>query len=65
MNIDIVFKIAGIGMITAILHSILEQAGKKEYAWMVTVVGVMAAMGVVVDMAAQLFNNVRAVFQLW
>lgn len=65
MNIDIVFKIAGIGMIAAILHAVLEQAGKKEYAWMVTVVGVMVAMGVVVQMVAELFNNVRAVFQLW
>lgn len=65
MNIDVVFKIAGIGIIAAILHAILEQAGKKEYAWMVTVVGVMAAMGVVVQMVYQLFNNVRSVFQLW
>jgi stage III sporulation protein AC len=65
MNVDILLKIAGIGMIAAILHIILEQANKKEYAWMVTVVGVMAALGVVVQMVGQLFNNVRAVFQLW
>jgi stage III sporulation protein AC len=65
MNVDLLFKIAGIGIIAAILQIILDQAQKKEYAWMVTVIGVIAALGVDIQLIGQLFNNVKSVFQLW
>ena len=36
MDIDLIFKIAGIGMVTAVLHTVLSKAGKEEYAYLTT-----------------------------
>lgn len=65
LDIDLVLRIAGIGIITVVVTTVLEQAGKKDYAWMVTAVGVLISMGLVIKLVAQLLDDVKAVFQLW
>ncbi len=39
MDVDMIFKIAGIGIVIAFLHTVLEQMGKKEYAQWITLFG--------------------------
>lgn len=65
MDVDLIFKIAGIGMVTAILHIVLDKSGKEEYAYLTTLVGVVIVLGVVINLVSQLFDNVKTLFQLY
>lgn len=65
MDVDLIFRIAAIGMITAILHMVLDKSGKQEYAYLVTLVGVVIALGAVINIVSQLFTDVRALFRLY
>lgn len=65
MDVDIIFKIAGIGMVTAILHTVLAKSGKEEYAYLTTLVGVVIVLGVVIQLVSQLFTDVKVLFRLY
>jgi stage III sporulation protein AC len=65
MNIDLVFKIAGLGIIVSILHMVLKQANKEEYAQLLTLVGVIVAFMSVIKLIGELFDSVKGVFGLW
>lgn len=65
MDIDLIFKIAAIGMLTAILHIVLEKSGKQEYAYLTTLVGVIIVLGVVINLVSQLFTDVKVLFRLY
>lgn len=64
MDIDIVFKIASIGIIAAILHTVLEKAGKKEIANITSVAAVIVALYMMIQMLAELLVQVKSVFSL-
>ncbi|HBT20430.1 MAG TPA: stage III sporulation protein AC [Peptococcaceae bacterium] len=64
MGVELVFKIAGIGIITAVLHSILKQFGKEELAHLTTLAGVAVCLLMVIQLLANLFEMVRTIFQL-
>lgn len=64
-TVDLIFRIAGVGIITAVLHTLLKQADKEEQAYLVTLAGVAIVLVWVIQLIANLFNEVRAVFQLW
>ncbi len=64
MNIDIIFRIAGIGILIAILSIVLKQAKKEEQAEMLTLAGVVVVLIMVVQLMNQLFTVVRSVFNL-
>ncbi len=64
MNIDLLFKIAGIGIIVAVLHQILSKAGREDQAMMVTLAGMVVVLTVVIKEISALFQTVRTVFNL-
>lgn len=64
MEIDIIFKIAGIGILTAIINQILKIAGKEEIATFVTITGVVIVLFSVVSMISELFNTVKTLFSI-
>ncbi|HNX28297.1 MAG TPA: stage III sporulation protein AC [Syntrophomonadaceae bacterium] len=64
MNIDIIFRIAGIGILISILSIVLKQAKKEEQAEMLTLAGVIVVLIIVVQLMSQLFTVVRSVFNL-
>lgn len=64
MEVDLIFKIAGIGIITAVLHSILKEFGKQELAQLTTLAGVAVCLLMVIGILSDLFDAVRTVFQL-
>ncbi|MGI6435105.1 MAG: stage III sporulation protein AC [Syntrophomonadaceae bacterium] len=64
MNIDVIFRIAGIGILISILSIVLKQARKEEQAEMLTLAGVVVVLIIVVQLMSQLFNMVRSVFNL-
>lgn len=62
LDIDIIFRIAGIGILISVLNMVLKQAGKEEQAQMLTLAGVVIVLFMVVQMIQRLFVDIRAVF---
>ncbi|SDK55656.1 stage III sporulation protein AC [Sediminibacillus albus] len=58
----ILFQIAGIGIIVAMIHTILKQMGKEDIAHFATVVGFIIVMIIVIDEIANLFQQIKSVF---
>ncbi|MFA6866148.1 MAG: stage III sporulation protein AC [Clostridia bacterium] len=65
MGIDIIFKLAGVGIITAVINNILEKSDKKEIATLVTLAGLVIAITMVVEMMGGLFSNLKGIFNLF
>lgn len=65
MDVSIIFKIAGIGILTAVLHSVLKSFGKEDQAQLATLAGVIIVLFMVVQLLADLFDYVRSVFSLY
>jgi len=64
VNIDIIFRIAGIGLLISVLCIVLKQAQKQEQAEMLTLAGVVVVLIIVVQLMNQLFSVVRSVFNM-
>ena len=64
MNTEILFRIAGIGILISVLCIVLKQAQKEEQAQMLTLAGVVVVLIIVVQLMNQLFTVVRSVFNL-
>lgn len=64
MNIDLLFKIAGIGIIIAVLHQILTKAGREDQAMMTSLAGMIIVLTVIIKEISELFATVRTVFNL-
>ena len=64
MDIDLIFKIAAIGIIVAVLNQLLIRSGREDQAMMTTLAGLVVVLLMVVNMLAGFFDSVRAVFQL-
>ena len=59
---EIIFKLAGIGLITSIVNQILKYCGKEELASITTLAGLIISLLVVVDLVQQLFSTVKTLF---
>ena len=64
MNVDLLFKIAAIGILVAVLHQVLVRAGREEQAMMTTLAGVIIVLSILVKEISNLFNSVRVIFNL-
>ncbi len=62
MGIEVIFKIAAVGLITAMVGAILKKSGKDEIATLVGLVGLVIVLLLVVDMLSQLFTTMQSVF---
>lgn len=65
MGIGIIFKIAAVGIITAIVCQILKKAEKDEIATIVSLAGLVIVLLMIVDMIAQLFTALQTMFGLY
>lgn len=65
MEIGIIFKIAGIGMITAVLAIILKKSDKDEIATFVTITGLVIVLFFVLDMVANLFDSLKSLLNIY
>ncbi len=62
MNIDLLFKIAGIGIMVAVLHQVLSKAGREDQAMMTTLAGVVIVLTIVIKEISTLFTTVKTMF---
>jgi stage III sporulation protein AC len=65
VNIDIIFKIAAIGILVAVVNQVLLRAGREEIAMLTTLTGVIVVLLMVVNLINDLFNSVRSIFRLY
>lgn len=61
-DINIIFQIAGIGIVVAMLHTVLKQMGKEEYAHWVTLIGFIIVLFMVISILDDLFSKIKGVF---
>ncbi|MDD4110141.1 MAG: stage III sporulation protein AC [Clostridia bacterium] len=64
MGVDIIFKIAAVGIITAVVNQVLKHANKEEIATLTTLAGLIIVLLMVLDLVSTLFNTVKTMFQL-
>ena len=62
MDIDLIFKIAAVGIIVSILNQVLVRSGREEQATMTTLAGLVVVLLIVVQKVAQLFDLVKNLF---
>jgi len=65
MSIDIVFKIAAIGILVAVLNQLLVRSGREDMALMTTIAGLVIVLLMVVDMISNLFDTIKQIFGLY
>ena len=64
MDVDLLFKIAAIGILVAVLHQVLVRAGREDQAMMTTLTGLIIVLAMVVTQISNLFNMVKTLFDL-
>lgn len=65
MSIAVVFKIAGIGILVAIICQLLKQTGRDDMAMLAALSGLVLTLSMVADLIGNLFENVRRIFELY
>jgi stage III sporulation protein AC len=63
-NVDIIFKIAAIGIIVAVLNQVLIRAGREDQAMMTTLAGIIVVLVIIINMVNDFFITVKTMFQL-
>ena len=65
MDVSIIFKIAAVGILVAVLNQILKKAEKEEMAMLTSLAGVVVVLLMVIDMIGNLFQSIRTIFRLY
>ncbi len=63
MDIDLIFKIAAIGIIVAVLNQLLVRSGREEQALMTTLAGLVVVLMILVQEISDLFDMIKTLFQ--
>ncbi len=64
MNVDLIFKIAAVGILVAVLNILLSRSGRDDQALMVTLSALVIVLGVVVKEISGLFDMIKTLFGL-
>ena len=64
MDIDLIFRIAAIGILVSVLNQVLSRSGREEHATMTTLAGLVVVLMMVVQEISDLFNLVKDLFGL-
>ncbi|SHI92702.1 stage III sporulation protein AC [Lutispora thermophila] len=64
MDVNLIFKIAAIGIVIAVLNNVLIKSGREEMAMMTTLTGIVVVLMMVISLISRLFDTVRTMFQL-
>lgn len=62
MDITMVIRVAGVGLLVAVINQILSKYGKEEYAMLVTISGIVVVMLFLMREVSGLFDTVRSLF---
>ncbi len=65
MNVDLIFKIAAVGILVAVLNLLLGRSGRDEQALMVTIAGLVVVLLVLIREISSLFDLIKSLFGLF
>lgn len=63
MEIDLIFRIAAIGILVSVLNAVLNKAGREEQAMMTTLAGLIIVLMIIIKQIVNLFDAVKTIFQ--
>ena len=64
MDITFLFKIAGIGLIVAVLQQMLSKAGREEFATLTVLTGIIVIIAMIVPQLSSVFDEIKSIFNL-
>ena len=64
MDVNLIFKIAAIGIVVAVLNQLLTRSGREDQAMMTTLAGLIVVLYMLIDEIANLFNTIKLLFEL-
>ena len=64
LDVELIFKVAAVGIIVSVLHLVLTRAGREEQAMLTTLAGLIVVLTIIVKEIANLFSVVKEVFGL-
>ena len=64
MDVDLIFRIAAVGLLVAVLNLLLTRSGRDEQALMTTIAGLVVVLVILVQRIAELFDMIRRLFEL-
>ena len=64
MEVEFIFKIAGIGIMVAVLNTVLMRSGREEQAMLTTLAGVIVVLMMIVPQISTLFESIKSLFDL-
>lgn len=64
MDVDLIFKIAAVGILVSVLNQLLVRSGREEQAMMTTLAGLVVVMMILLRKISDLFELVKALFNL-
>lgn len=62
MDVDMIFKIAAIGIIVAVLNQLLTRSGREDQALLTTIAGLIVALMMIISEISDLFDTIKRVF---
>ena len=65
VDVDLIFRIAAIGIIVAVLNQVLIRSGREEQAMMTTLAGLIVVLMMVITQISALFDTIKQLFGLW
>ncbi len=65
MGIEMLFKVAGIGILAAVIVQLLKQNGREEVATVAAIVGLILATMLMISMLSELLNTIKTTFSLY
>lgn len=65
MDIDLIFRIAAIGIVVAVLNQLLQRSGREEQAMMTTIAGLIVVLMMIINEISILFDTIKTTFGLW
>ena len=64
MDVDLIFRIAGVGIVVAVLNQLLVRSGRDEQALMITIAGLVAVLFILTQQIGDLFETIKQIFGL-
>ncbi|MEE1352172.1 MAG: stage III sporulation protein AC [Clostridia bacterium] len=64
MNVDLIFQIAGVGIVVAVINQLLSRAGRDEQALLITIAGLVVVLFILTERIGELFESIKRIFNL-
>ncbi|MBR4723781.1 MAG: stage III sporulation protein AC [Clostridia bacterium] len=64
MDVDLIFKVAGVGIVVAVLNQLLVRSGREEQALLTTIAGLIVVLYVLTSEIGSLFESIKRIFDL-